>query len=40
VPLFELVLGVILILGAVYYAFAQRSMPETQAIKPAEAVAS
>ena len=40
VPLFELVLGTILLVGAVYYAFGQRNMPETQAIKPAEAVAS
>jgi hypothetical protein len=37
--LFELVLGVILLVGAIYYAFAQRNMPETQAIKPADAVA-
>jgi urea carboxylase system permease len=40
VPLFELVLGVILLVGVIYYAFAQRGMPETQAVKPAEAVAS
>ncbi len=40
VPLFELVLGAILLIGAAYYAFAQRNMPETQAIKPAEAVSS
>jgi len=38
--LFELVLGVILIVGAIYYVFAQRNMPETEAIKPAEAVSS
>jgi urea carboxylase system permease len=40
VPLFELVLGVILLVGVIYYAFAQRNMPETQEIKSAEAVAS
>jgi hypothetical protein len=39
VPLFELVLGVILLIGAIYYAFAQRNMPETEPIKPADAVA-
>jgi amino acid transporter len=37
--LFELTLGVILVIGAIYYAFAQRNMPETVPVKPAEAVA-
>ena len=39
VPLFWLTLGVILILGAIYYALAQRDSPETKAIAPAEATA-
>jgi hypothetical protein len=30
---------VILVIGAIYYAFAQRTMPETVPVKPAEAVA-
>jgi len=40
VPIFEATLGVILIVGAVYYLLAQRGMPETQAVKPAEAPAA
>jgi urea carboxylase system permease len=40
IPIFEATLGVILIVGAVYYAFAQRGMPETQAVKPADAPAA
>jgi len=39
IPIFEATLGVILIVGIVYYAFAQRGMPDTEAIKPAEATA-
>jgi len=37
IPIFEATVGVIIIIGAIYYVFAQRGMPETQAIKPAEA---
>jgi amino acid transporter len=40
IPIFEATLGVILIVGAIYYAFAQRGMPETKAIAPAEAPAA
>jgi len=39
VPIFEATLGVILIVGAIYYVFAYRGMPDTQAVKPAEATA-
>ncbi len=39
IPVFEATVGLILIIGAVYYAFAQRGMPETQAIAPAQATA-
>jgi len=39
IPIFEATLGVIVIVGAVYYFFARRGMPETQAVKPAEAPA-
>jgi urea carboxylase system permease len=35
-PIFEATVLVILVIGAVYYAFAQRSMPETRTITPAE----
>ncbi len=35
IPIFEATLGVILIVGAIYYFIAQRSAPETAAIKPA-----
>ena len=39
IPIFEATLGVILIVGVVYYVFAQGRMPDTQAIKPADAPA-
>ena len=39
VPIFEATLGVILIVGIIYYVFTYRGMPETQAVKPAEATA-
>jgi urea carboxylase system permease len=39
IPIFEATVGVIVIVGAIYYVFAQRGMPETQAVKPAEAPA-
>jgi len=39
IPIFEATLGVILIVGAIYYAFAQRGMPDTKAVGPAEATA-
>ena len=39
IPIFEATLGVILIVGAIYYAFAQRGMPDTKAVAPAEAPA-
>jgi urea carboxylase system permease len=39
IPIFEATVGVILVIGAIYYAFAQRGMPETQAIAPAESPA-
>lgn len=38
VPLYWLALGVILVVGIPYYFIAQHSKPETQAVKPAEAV--
>ena len=37
IPVFEATLGLILLVGAVYYLIAQRNAPETQAIKPLEA---
>jgi urea carboxylase system permease len=36
IPLFEATLGVILIVGLIYWLVAQRGAPETPAIKPAE----
>jgi hypothetical protein len=39
IPVFEATVGLILIVGAVYYGFAQRGMPETRAIAPVEAPA-
>jgi len=39
IPIFEATVGTIVIIGAIYYLFAQRGMPETRAIKPAEAPA-
>jgi amino acid transporter len=37
IPVFEFTLGLILIVGAIYYLIAQRNAPETKAIAPAEA---
>jgi amino acid transporter len=37
IPVFEATLGLILLVGAIYFFIAQRNAPETQAIKPAEA---
>ncbi len=39
IPIFEATVGLIIIIGAVYYLFAQRSMPETNMVAPAEAPA-
>ena len=39
IPVFEATLGLILLVGAIYFFIAQRNAPETQAIKPAEATA-
>jgi urea carboxylase system permease len=39
IPIFEATLGVIVIVGAIYYLLAQRNAPETPAIKSAEAPA-
>jgi hypothetical protein len=39
IPIFEFTLGVIILVGAVYYFLAQRNAPETKAIAPAEAPA-
>jgi amino acid transporter len=39
IPLYEFTLGIILVVGLIYWALAQRSAPETPAIKPAEATA-
>ncbi|HEY1455203.1 MAG TPA: amino acid permease [Candidatus Dormibacteraeota bacterium] len=39
IPVFEATLAIILLVGIVYYALAQRSAPETPAIKPVEAPA-
>jgi len=39
IPIFEATLGVILIVGAIYYVFAQRGMPDTKAVAPAESPA-
>jgi urea carboxylase system permease len=38
-PLYELTLGVILLVGVIYFLIAQRNAPETRAIAPAEAPA-
>ena len=40
IPIFEATLGVILIVGVIYYFAAQRNAPEASAIKPAEAPAA
>ena len=37
IPVFEATLGLILLVGAIYFFIAQRNAPETAAIKPAEA---
>jgi len=39
IPIFEATVGVILIIGLVYYLVAQRGMPDTQAVAPAQAIA-
>ena len=39
IPIFEATVGLIIIIGAIYYLFAQRSMPETKLVAPAEAPA-
>jgi urea carboxylase system permease len=39
IPIFEFTVGVIVVVGAIYYLFAQRQMPETASIAPAEAPA-
>jgi amino acid transporter len=39
-PLYELTLGVILLVGVIYYVIAQRNSPETKAVLPSEATAS
>jgi amino acid transporter len=39
IPVFEATLGLILLVGAIYFLIAQRNSPETQAIKPTEATA-
>jgi urea carboxylase system permease len=38
-PIFETTLAIIVVVGAIYYFFAGRTMPETKAIQPAEAPA-
>ena len=37
IPIFEATVGVIVIVGAIYWAVAQRQMPQTAAVAPAEA---
>jgi hypothetical protein len=39
VPIFEATLGIILVVGAIYYFIAQRNAPETPQIQPAQASA-
>ena len=39
IPIFEATVGVIVVIGAIYYAFAQNRMPDTTKIAPAEATA-
>ena len=39
IPIFEATVGVIVIIGAIYYAFAQNRMPDTTKIAPAEITA-
>ena len=38
-PIFETTLAIIVVVGAIYYYFAGRTMPDTKAIQPAEAPA-
>ncbi len=38
-PIFETTLVIIVVVGAIYYFFAGRTMPDTKAIQPAEAPA-
>ncbi|TME52432.1 MAG: hypothetical protein E6I53_06480 [Chloroflexi bacterium] len=37
IPIFEFTLGIILLVGVVYWAFAQRKAPDTSTMAPAEA---
>jgi urea carboxylase system permease len=39
IPVYEFTLGVIILVGLIYWAVAQRNAPETPAVKPAEAPA-
>ena len=39
IPVFEFTLGLILLVGVIYYVIAQRNAPETKAVAPAEATA-
>ena len=39
IPIFEATVGIIVVVGAIYYAVAQRRMPDTATIAPAEAPA-
>ena len=39
IPIFEATVGVIVVIGVIYWVFAQRRMPQTAAISPAEATA-
>ncbi|MGH7764401.1 MAG: hypothetical protein ACREOM_08300, partial [Candidatus Dormibacteraceae bacterium] len=40
IPVYEFTLGLILLVGVIYYVLAQRNAPETKAILPAEAPAA
>jgi hypothetical protein len=39
IPVYEFTLGLILLVGVIYYVIAQRNAPETKAVLPAEAPA-
>ncbi len=39
IPVFEFTLGLILLVGVIYYVLAQRNAPETPSIQPAQATA-
>ncbi|HKC84035.1 MAG TPA: hypothetical protein VKD46_08560, partial [bacterium] len=39
IPIYELTLAIILVVGVIYWAVAQRNAPETPAIQPAQATA-